>query len=340
MECYDVIVLGAGPAGCASAIHCAQQGLKVAIIERHANVRDRPGETLHPGIEPLLRQLGVADHIMEAEFIRPTGTWVAWQHTRQFVPFGADASGPWRGFQLPRRALDSLLLETASDLGVDVRRPCYARRVILHDRRVTGIHTDQHSLYCDHLIDASGAHAWLTRQLNLTVHTLSAPLTVFYGYLHTDEHCGGPTEGIFADNSGWYWVADLGQGRYAWTRLYFVHPKDKTSIVPLPLKRFEHLGRVRGADVTWRICEPLAGAGYFIAGDAAATLDPGSSHGVLKALMSGIMAAHGVVQGRASPIIQTAVSQQYRQWVQDGFHHDVKMMREFYRAHPFPPPWL
>lgn len=339
-EYFDVVVIGAGPGGCACAIHCARHGLKVAIIERHASARERPGETLHPGIEPLLRQLGVAEQILEGDCVRPLGTWVSWQHERSFVPYGEDAQGPWRGFQIPRLLLDSLLLESARALGVAIRRPCQARQVIVQNGRVKGVQTDQHPLYCAHLIDASGPPAWLTRQLGLPVQQRSAALTAVYGYVHVNRHGDGPTEGMFADTLGWYWVADLGRGLYNWTRLHFTPPVGKASVIPLQLAGFAPSGKVRGADVTWRMCERVAGDGYFIVGDAAAVLDPGSSHGVLRALMSGIMAAHGIVEGKKSPALQSTLSQHYRQWLQDWFKHDVAAMRELYQTHPHPPPWL
>lgn len=47
--------------------------LKVAVLESRIFPRDRPGETLHPGIEPLLETLGVAQQIREANFIRHDG---------------------------------------------------------------------------------------------------------------------------------------------------------------------------------------------------------------------------------------------------------------------------
>lgn len=340
MNHYDVIIVGAGPAGCACAIHCARYGLKVAIIERQPSLRERPGETLHPGIEPLLRQLGVAQQVLDGGFIRPLGNWVTWQHERSFVPFGNDANGPWRGFQIPRSTLDSLLLEKAKASGVNIMQPRQAKRVIMQGRRIIGIQTETDSLYCRQLIDASGAHAWLTRQLGLGVHRHSAPLMAFYGYLRASSNGNKPTEGIFADESGWYWVADLGAGLYNWTRLYFAHQVDKVPTVPLPLAGFEPSGKVRGADVTWKICAPSAGEGYFIIGDAAAMLDPGASHGVLKALMSGIMAAHGIIEGGIWPAHQEAISRQYHQWLQEGFENDTRAMRELYQAHPFPPAWL
>ncbi len=70
MSRYDVIILGGGPAGSATAIICAQHGLQVALLERDKFPRNRPGETLHPGVEPLLGQLGVLEEILNADFIR------------------------------------------------------------------------------------------------------------------------------------------------------------------------------------------------------------------------------------------------------------------------------
>ena len=46
----QVIVLGGGPAGTATAIRCVQSGLRVALVERESFPRHRPGETQHPGI--------------------------------------------------------------------------------------------------------------------------------------------------------------------------------------------------------------------------------------------------------------------------------------------------
>src|SRR5262249_51602234 len=62
----DVAVIGGGPGGSAAAITCAARGWRVHLFERATFAGadfagDRPGETLHPGVEPVLAQLGVAD---------------------------------------------------------------------------------------------------------------------------------------------------------------------------------------------------------------------------------------------------------------------------------------
>ena len=59
----DVVVVGGGPAGAATAIYCAVRNLRVILLEREVSARERPGETLHPGAEPLLAQLGFADRL-------------------------------------------------------------------------------------------------------------------------------------------------------------------------------------------------------------------------------------------------------------------------------------
>src|SRR5579863_9008965 len=120
----DVVVVGGGPAGAAAAIACAARGLGVVLCERAPSGRDRPGETLHPGIEPLLGQLGVADRFPLVVGARHAGIWIEWGGPRRFEAFGSDANGPWSGFQAWRAEFDALLLERARTLGVEVRQPC------------------------------------------------------------------------------------------------------------------------------------------------------------------------------------------------------------------------
>lgn len=92
--------------------------------------------------------------------------------------------------------------------------------------------------------------------------------------------------------------------------------------------------------MTWRQVPSSAGNGYFLAGDAAFVLDPASSHGVLRALMSGMMAAHvikQIVDGVADE--HTAVAS-YCRWTRDRFQEDVRQLSTSYRKLQQPPGWL
>ena len=134
----DVIVVGGGPGGAAAAIQCAGAGLKVILMESLAFPRDQPGETLHPGIEPLLKQLGVLQKIEDAGFLRHEGNWIEWNGDLHFEPFGADEHGPWRGYQVWRADFDAILLNRAREVGVTVMQPCAAKQPLLDAGRIKG----------------------------------------------------------------------------------------------------------------------------------------------------------------------------------------------------------
>src|SRR4051794_34294257 len=137
----DVAVVGAGPAGCCAAIAAAQAGARVALLERQRFPRERPGETLHPGIEPLLAQLGARERLLAAGFPRHEGVRVAWDGPPRLQRYGADADGPWWGFQAWRPTFDALLLARAAEAGVDVLQPRRAIAPLVDRGRVTGVDT-------------------------------------------------------------------------------------------------------------------------------------------------------------------------------------------------------
>ncbi|VVP83521.1 hypothetical protein PS918_02546 [Pseudomonas fluorescens] len=339
MYSHDLVIIGGGPAGSAAAIHCAQQGLSVALLDQSAVCRDHPGETLPPGIEPLLQQLGVDLPALAGDCIRHAGNWVHWGAPRHFNRFGGEPHAPWQGFQIPRRLLDNLLINRAQALGVEVVRPCRASKVILKDNAVAGVETERGIFHCARLIDASGTKGWLARQLALKRDAYSPPLLATYGYARGTDAVCDDAPAIIADKAGWYWLARIGASSYAWTRLNF-DCRQSNLQPPAPFAHLHHLGKARGADVTWRACLQCAGAGYFIVGDAASVLDPGTSHGVLKAIMSGMMAGHAAVECLAHPRHQHSILNQYRHWLNHWFVRDMKKLRDLYAMHPLPPDWL
>lgn len=104
----------------ATALAAAKAGLRVILCERAHSPRHRPGETLHPGIEPLLARLGVDNVLHAVSTLHHQRTWVIWQAPATFEPFGTDAHGPWRGFQVWRADFDQCLLDCARTMGVEV----------------------------------------------------------------------------------------------------------------------------------------------------------------------------------------------------------------------------
>jgi flavin-dependent dehydrogenase len=327
---YDVIVIGGGPGGSAAAIACAKANLRVLLLEKYPFPRHRPGETLHPGIEPLLKQLGVLEAVLSAGFLRHLGNWVKWERDLQFTPFGEDENGVWQGFQAWRADFDLLLLDRAKAIGVDVIQPCHAIRPIVREDRVTGVETSQGIFEASVVIDAAGSHHWLAKQLRLSIKTYSAPLIARYGYVRGQCPIRDDAPAIIADDRGWTWMAKIRPDLYQWTRLTFKPERIDRDWVPEEFSYLQAVNKSRAADVTWRSIDRPAGLGYFTIGDAATVLDPSSSHGVLKAMMSGMMAGHSIAQiiDRTQP--EYVVTQLYCEWTHNWFQHDLTRLIQLY----------
>jgi flavin-dependent dehydrogenase len=330
----DVLVVGGGPAGSAAAAACAAAGLRVIVAERERFPRSAPGETLHPGIEPLLDRLGAGDAVRAAGFLRHPGNWVAWGGPPRFDAFGADAAGPWLGFQAVRAEFDAILLAHAAAAGAEVRQPCRVGPPVVRDGRVVGAKTDRETVRARFTVDATGRRGWLAGHLGLPVERVGPRRVAWYGYTVGSCPARDEAPALVADRAGWTWTARVREGLYHWTHLPVdpVHPP--RGWLPDEFRGLAPSGPTRGADVTWRSTH-AAGPGYFLVGDAAAVLDPAASHGVLKALMTGMMAAHlirGVTDGR---LAEDEAAAGYAAWVADGFRHDAAALCDLYARLPW-----
>lgn len=111
----DVVVVGAGPAGCVAAIVLARAGLRVRLLDRARFPRDKLcGDTVNPGALAVLHGLGLS----AADAGLPvTGMIVTGPHGAR-----ADAAYPCgaAGRALRRRELDLALLQHAADAGAEI----------------------------------------------------------------------------------------------------------------------------------------------------------------------------------------------------------------------------
>src|ERR1700737_3238181 len=183
---FDVIVIGAGPAGTSTTISSLKAGLRVAILERAAFPRFHVGESLHPGAEVLLRQLGVCDRIIRDTPIRFDGIWVENGRSREFVPFGSDSRGRWRGFQVDRAAFDQILCTEAEERGAVVLQPCRTTGV-RRDGRSMVIDCDRGQLRARVVVDATGGSSSIFRHLGLGMITCSPRIIARYGYRESHD---------------------------------------------------------------------------------------------------------------------------------------------------------
>lgn len=321
----DLIVIGAGPAGCAAAIWAATRGLDVLLAERCRFPRFRPGECLHAGIEALFRDLGVFEEVLDRCAVRPAARTTLIAGRRSSTSFGADAGGAWRAFHVARAELDAILLDRANALGVTVHIHRSHVTPIVSNNTVEGVEIDGQPFRCSYVIDASGQAGWLTRSMGLKYLAVSPRLTAFYGYREGRLL----EEQLFqADRAGWEWMAQVSPDIVNWTSLCFGTHRSPQR--PVAVSSLPSCYKSGGADVTWRIAPSVAGPSYFIVGDAAFVTDPASGNGVLRAAMSGIKAAHNaraVITRHASP---TAAARDYQAWIRHWFEADTARLAGLY----------
>ena len=94
----DIVVIGGGPAGSAAAITCAKRGLSVVVLERDRVFGERPGETMHPGVRPILEQLGLGKRIDALATGLHAGIWIEWGGPPRFQAFALARGRRWRGY--------------------------------------------------------------------------------------------------------------------------------------------------------------------------------------------------------------------------------------------------
>ena len=331
----DIVVIGGGPAGLACAISLVKKNYDVTIIEQTHKITEKPGEILHPGIEPILEQLGVLNQFMSKKFLRHDGNFIDWNDESNFQSFHDTLD--WKGFQVWRPDFDSILLDQAKKLGVKIISSCRALSPIMTHDRIIGINTDCGVIYSKVLIDASGRQHWLSKQMNIPLTNYSGKITVNFGYVTGDAVYDSPIMSSIDD--GWVWIAKIQPKFFQWIRLNF-HKQIPYDWIPDNLKTLKKYGSTRRMDLTWRLTSKPAGLGYFIVGDASSVLDPASSHGVLKALMSGMMAAHLISRIYDDSSVEEQSIEEYSKWIKDWFFHDVEKLKDLYRTHVNPPNWV
>lgn len=323
MTVYDVLVIGAGPAGAAVSISLAQKGYQVLLLEKSHFPRPKLcGEFLAPECRPALDRLGVLNRIHEAG-ARPIVRWklIALDGRNVEVPMSWISGNDSPALGLSRARLDQILLEQARESGVDARegvlvaprlRPEGNDFVIDASEAGKGGLEFRASL----VIDASGRNSVF--RAKATADRASARL--FGCKIHMQELAGLEELGeLFFFRNGYGGVSNVEDGR---TNLCFLTTEatlreakgDRERLLDLTL-RSNPAGRVRlqGAEFSgsWLGTGPItygrrpSTPGLLTLGDAFAFIDPFTGSGIYLALRGGELAADVVhrafTEGRRAP---------------------------------------
>jgi geranylgeranyl reductase family protein len=129
-ERADLIVVGAGPGGSATAYYAARAGLEVLLLDRQRFPRDKPcGDGLMPHAAEEISMMGLGDWLDEPQHGKFSGFSIYTQTAflRQKVP--PTFHGP-HGYVVPRQETDARLVARAEEAGADLRSGVRATKLL------------------------------------------------------------------------------------------------------------------------------------------------------------------------------------------------------------------
>lgn len=316
-ENVDVLIVGAGPAGCAAAARLHERGRSVLCVDRDFFPRFVIGESLLPRCNELLAEIGMLDAVAAQGYLVKPGAVFLKGSERERFSFAESLDGD-RGntWQVPRDHFDQVLATETLARGVDLR---FGHRVedVHFDAegaraRVTDIDGDRsYDVAARFVLDASGYGRVLPRLLDLERPALLPHRISAFTHLEGDRRPSGAEEGdiwiCVHPRGGWFWIIPFSNGR---TSVGIVCDPDLwESVEGTPRERLFALiaeepnarERLRDAAVVapMRVMEgyskkvsALHGERWALVGNASDFLDPVFSSGVTLALETALLAAN------------------------------------------------
>lgn len=304
----DVLILGAGPAGCATALALRRGGVpRVLMLEKASRRPFAIGESASPGVPALLSRLGLDPKLEHLGHLPYYGNLSVWGDAEPAVDDFLRRGLP-HGYHLDREAFDRWLREEALAAGAMLCTPVEHIQVERTERRFTVRYQyggNVVELRAALLVDATGRSAFLARQMGAGIHRSDrlVALALLAEPVETSRLRGLSIVEAFED--GWIYAAGLpgGQcmitvmsdddiareGRYREPSVFRALIQNTRHIGPA-LRLPEEIQVVTAAAAS-QYSDRAVGAGWIAVGDALIAFDPLTSSGIAGALDDGLSAA-------------------------------------------------
>ncbi|MBE9069736.1 tryptophan 7-halogenase, partial [Leptolyngbya cf. ectocarpi LEGE 11479] len=298
---FDVAVLGGGPAGTAAALVLLKySNLSVVVVEKSDYENFRIGESLSPGVTPLLDYLGIADQLDQHR--SSFGIRAAWNSDEMHsLDFMYTVHG--QGISLNRKTFDQTLANAVVDRGGTLLTETKLEH-LSSTAQGWQIKTSRGILRSKFCIDATGKSAVLARHQG-SRRLLYDHLVGVVGIGEIDKDDDSFTE-IEACEHGWWYSAKLPNQRAIFVYLSdsdliqrdklnksenWLNGLRKTQHLVKRANRCQFTSSIRLFPANTAHLDKMYGNNWIAAGDAAISYDPLSARGIPSALDTGIQAA-------------------------------------------------
>jgi digeranylgeranylglycerophospholipid reductase len=297
-EEYDVIVVGAGPAGSTAARYAAEGGARVLMLEKDRDVG-------YP-----VRCAEAVSHEGVAQFIQPDPKWIATTVTkfRLVAPNGKEVvprlDGP--GYVLERRLFDYDLARVAADAGAEVITKAYAydllKNELGHAIGVKALVKEQEAVFRSRVvIGADGVESrvgkWAGIDTACSIHDMESCAQITLAGVQMDQGCLDFHFGDAVAPGGYLWVfpkgstkANVGIGISA------EEAKKKSALRYLEefiARKYPNasvLTQIAGGVPCAKTCKTIVKNNVMLAGDAGHQVNPTSGGGIISGMIGGMLA--------------------------------------------------
>lgn len=350
---YDVAIIGGGPSGASAAMLAARNGLNAVLLEKAQFPRFQIGESLLPLTWQLMRKWGILEGMTRVPHVPKYGAEFGFgdgKETSVFLFNNSLTGSDNETFNVARADFDEYLLGCARAGGAEVRSNCGVNAIEQLDDSGVKLATDSGPVEARYLLDASGQATLVARHLGIRRPLPDEQLrkVAYFGHFEKVRRLEGRLAGcptIVMSDEGWFWIIPLNE---KYTSVGLVLRPEIAKSLQTPAKRILHWGiercplvrqRLRDAvgpeeniiraDFSYR-CDPCAGPGYFLLGDAAAFLDPIFSTGVSVGMASAEAAVDAVVAILRHGADRQVRCEHYRQLVRRSTAPLFRMIRHYY----------
>ena len=312
---FDVVIIGAGPAGSVAGAKFIQEGFSVLVLEKMEFPRFVIGESLLPQSMDYLEKVGLLECVEKQKFQVKTG--VTFYHNDDVCDFlfkDRFSEGWDYTYQVKRVDFDFALIKEVERKGVNVRFNAEVKSVKTSKKEQYILFRDEkgdeQTVKSRFVIDASGYGRVLPKMFKLEEPAVTIPRGSIYCHVndHKRTHKAGNNIFVhaFNDNSSWIWsipFSDRTASVGVVGNVDFINECSDNSEKGFKelIKSFPGLeGRFNDTEF---IFEPkkilnysisvkeMHGDGYALCGNSTEFLDPIFSSGVTLAIVSGYNAA-------------------------------------------------
>ena len=314
-EKYDLIVVGAGPAGSSTAYHAARSGFDVLLLDRQEFPRDKPcGDGLMPHAASEVALMGLGDWLDEPHHGKSSGFTIHTQTARLHQGVPPTLHGP-HGYVIKREETDAKFLQRATEAGAEFRSGVRATGLLRDSTgAVTGVETvkggEQLRFGAPLVVAADGVGGFAADGMKAHQNAV-ARRQYFKGVDGPDkEHAHlFITEDLNKDGAGYGWVFYFGDGSANVGAGVSTKSLEKTGrnlkdyfdrfLEEPVLARWLQNAEPEEPPKSWSLKMGMWGAkrhaqGLLMVGDAGSMIHPISGEGVGYALESGRLAASWV----------------------------------------------